>query len=196
MAAILAGGRASRLGGIAKGLLPLADGNSILARLIEQLIAADIAEVVISANDPRPYASLNVPIIADQHLNIGPLGGIEAVLRELAPRTDSVLFLPCDLPNITAQEILGLVRAYRATPGRVVIARTAEGDHPLCVVVPVAVLPEVTAAIAAGKFGVGRLWRSLGGVAVEMDDAARLANINTPEDLHRWQNSLHHDRTQ
>ena len=31
--------------------------------------------------------------------------------------------------------------------------------------------------------GVGRLWRSLDAVYVEIGDAARLMNINTPDDL-------------
>jgi molybdopterin-guanine dinucleotide biosynthesis protein A len=149
--------------------------------------------VVISANDPRPYEHLNVPIIADRHADIGPLGGIEAVLTELAPRAESVLFLPCDLPNFSRQEILRLLQAYRAAPGRVVVAHTVEGDHPLCAVVPVTALPNVTAAVAAGSYGVGQLWRSLDAIPVKIDDATRLANVNTPEDVLRWRNSANRD---
>ncbi len=196
-AAILAGGKASRLGGIAKGLLPGDSGIAIVARLIAELAAAGITDVVISANDPQPYAGFGRPIIADVHGEIGPLGGIEAVLQHLAPRCDCLVLLPCDLPNITAQEILKLVRAQQTLPERIVVAGTAEadgtrrqpaglGEHPLCAVVPVRVLPQVSAAIAAGSYGVGRLWRSLDAVQVPIDDPARLLNINTPEDLRGW----------
>jgi len=194
-AAILAGGKATRLGGIAKGTLLDNSGCSIVARLIEQITAAGIADIVISANDARPYQVLNRPIIADRQAGIGPLGGIEAVLTELAPRVDCVLFLPCDLPNITAAEILRLVQTYEASPRVVAFAYSAQGDHPLCAVVPATALSAVTAAIASGKYGVGRLWRSLAARPVEIEDEARLLNINTPEDLRDWRNSSKHDHS-
>ena len=126
-AAIIAGGKATRLGGIPKGILADADGTSIVQRLLEQIAAAGITDVVISANDPSPYAEMNLPVIADRHADIGPMGGIEAVMACLASRCDCVLLLPCDLPNITSQEILRLVRSYEATPGRVVVATPPNG---------------------------------------------------------------------
>jgi molybdopterin-guanine dinucleotide biosynthesis protein A len=189
-AAIVAGGKASRLGGIAKGLLGADSGLSIVGRLIAELTAAGIAEIVISANDPEPYTIFARPIIADEHREIGPLGGIEAVLQHLAPGCDCVLLLPCDLPNITVQEILELLRVHQTAPDRVVVASTAQGEQPLCAVVPVNVLPAVSAAIASGSYGVGRLWRSLAAVKAPLDDSSRLLNINTPEDLREWRESL------
>ncbi len=167
-------------------MLAVAGGTSIIKCLLEQIAAAGIAEVVISANDFVPYVELNPPAIADRHTGIGPLGGIEAVLAELALRCDCVLLLPCDLPNITAQEILRLVRSYEEAPGRVAVAHTTEDDHPLCAVVPVTVLGDVRAAIAAGSYGVGRLWRSLGARRVEIADDSRMINLNTPDDLRAW----------
>ncbi len=194
-AAILAGGKATRLGGIAKGLLSDIAGRHIVVRLVEQVFVAGIEDIVISANDAPLYEFLKRPIIVDRHADIGPLGGIEAVLIELAPRVDSVLFLACDLPNITSAEILRLVQSYRANPQRIAVACTNEGDHPLCAVVPAKVLPAVTAAIAAGSYGVGRLWGSVGASPVQIDDDARLLNINTPEDLHSWRISSEHDQS-
>lgn len=185
-AAILAGGKASRMGGIAKGLMPGESGISIVGRLIAELVAAGIADVVISANDPQPYASYGLPIIADVHREIGPLGGIEAVLQHLDSRFDRVVLLPCDLPAITVQEILKLLQVQKERPDRIVAAAASDGEHPLCAVVPLAVLPKVSAAIASGAYGVGRLWKSLGCLTVQFDDASRLLNINTPDDLRRW----------
>jgi len=186
-AAILAGGKASRLGGIAKGLMPAASGISIVGRLIAELAAAGIADVIISTNDPEAYAIFARPLIADVHREIGPLGGIEAVLQHLAPRFSNVVLLPCDLPNITVEEILKLVHVQQELPDRIAMASTKDGEHPLCVVVPVTVLPEISSAITSGSYGVGKLWRSLDAVQVEIDDAARLMNINTPDDLCQWQ---------
>jgi molybdopterin-guanine dinucleotide biosynthesis protein A len=186
-AAIIAGGKATRMDGVAKGLLRDAAGNTVVQRLLNQIDAAGIADVVISANEPHSYAELNLPIIADRHADIGPLGGIEAVLSNLSARCDCVLLFPCDLPNVTTNEILILLRSHKESAGRVIFAVTAEGDHPLCAVVPVTVLDNVKAAIAAGEYSVKRLWRSLGALPVEFDDSSRMMNLNTPDDVRRWQ---------
>jgi molybdopterin-guanine dinucleotide biosynthesis protein A len=224
VAAILAGGKASRLGGIAKGLLPDAMNVPWIERLINELGRAGISEIVLSANEREPYARFGRTILADRHQNIGPLGGIEAVLQHLAARCEAVLFVPCDLPNITAVEFIALLAAYNAAqsarPGkgdshllptrgytgaprpsgcfaqkvavtfsgpRIVMAETVENQHPLCAVVPNAILPDVSAAISAGDYGVLRLWKTLGAIAVRIDEPERLANINTQEELRRWQ---------
>jgi molybdopterin-guanine dinucleotide biosynthesis protein A len=193
-AAILAGGKASRLGGVAKGLLPDDGGVPVIRRLMDELAAAGITEVIVAANDAAAYAIFEKPIVADIHPGIGPLGGIEAALGHLASRCDAVVLLPCDLPNITACEILKLVHDHQAVPDRVVLAGSPEGRHPLCAVVPVGVLPRVVEAITAGQYEVGRLWRSLGARVVQIDDSRRLVNINTPEDLQQWRRSPNRTR--
>ncbi len=184
--AILAGGSASRLGGIPKGLLTDRNGISILAHSIAELVAAGITEVILSTADAAPYRHLNLPVVADLHPGIGPLGGIEAILTHLSARCDAVLLLPCDLPNIARNEILRLVEAHVAQPHRVVVAGTFSGEHPLFAVVPLAFLSHISASIAAGRYGVQRLWKELGAKIVTIEDESRLANINTPEDLEQW----------
>jgi molybdenum cofactor guanylyltransferase len=185
-AAILAGGKASRLGGIAKGLLPDAAEVPLLQRLLAELAIARIDEVILSANDPRPYAGFGKTVVADLHPGVGPLGGIEAALHHLAGRCEAVLFLPCDLPNLSAIEVTALIRAHESAPDRIAMAETAENEHPLCAVVPVALLPAVSAAIAVGHYSVRRLWHELGASAVRIDNALSLLDLNTPADLRRW----------
>jgi molybdopterin-guanine dinucleotide biosynthesis protein A len=188
-AAILAGGKASRLGGIAKGLLTGLADVPLIQRLIGELAAAGIDEVILAANDPGPYARFGKTVVADLHLDIGPLGGIEAALDHLAGRCDSVLFLPCDLPNLSVSEMIAMVQAHQSAPDRVTLLETAESEHPLCAVVPVSVLPAVSAAVEAGHYGVSRLWRHLAAVAVRSDNSLSLLNINTSEDLRRWRHA-------
>ena len=185
-AAILSGGNASRVGGVAKGLLVGAGDVSLIGRLIGELAIAGVQEVILSANDPQSYARFGKPVVADRHPGSGPLGGIEASLDYLAGRCESVLFVPCDLPNLSAAEMTALVAAHRSMPDRIVMAATAEREHPLSAVVPVGALPAVSSAIRAGRYAVGRLWRELSAATVRFDDSASLLNINTPEVLHRW----------
>ncbi len=183
LAAILAGGLATRLAGTAKGLLPTPQGT-IIERLLAELASAAIGDVIIVANDPQPYAALGKTIIGDLRPRVGPLGGIEAALSYAGKAYDAVLFLPCDLPNLSATEIRGLLTAFARDPRRAVAAVTSDGrQHPLCAVVPVALLPKVVRSIEAGQYGVHRLWTELGAAAVSVGSPAKLYNINTPEDL-------------
>jgi molybdopterin-guanine dinucleotide biosynthesis protein A len=183
LAAILAGGLATRLGGTAKGLLPTPQGT-IIERLFCQLAAAAIDEMIIVANDPGPYAAFGKTIIGDLRPRVGPLGGIEAALAHAGEAYDAVLLLPCDLPNISASEIRGLLEAFARDPRRAAVAVTSDGrQHPLCAVVPVALLPQVVQSIEAGQYGVSRLWTALGAAAAPVGDPVKLHNVNSPEDM-------------
>jgi len=188
--AILAGGKARRLGGIVKGTLEVDPGVTIVQRLIGEFSRAGIEEVVIATGDPGPYLRYGREIVADIRPCMGPLGGIEAALEHLAGRCDAVLFLPCDLPRIGADEMSALRTAFAAGPARVVFAESGDFfGHALCSVVHIAVLPEVSAALDRGERRVRDLWRRLGALGVPFDDESRFLNINEPEDLNRWQAS-------
>ena len=137
-----------------------------------------------------PTNGLGEITVSDLNPAAGPLGGIEACLHYLANRCESIVFLPSDLPNFSAVEMITLIRAHQSMPARIVMAGTAENDHPLCAVVPVGVLPAVSSAIRAGHYGVGRLWHDLAALTVCIDNSLSLLNVNTPEDLHRWQQTV------
>jgi molybdopterin-guanine dinucleotide biosynthesis protein A len=186
-AAVLTGGKAARLGGTAKGLLHDAGKVPIIQRLLDGFAQVGVSQVVLSVNHHAgAYASLGRPMVSDEHRDCGPLGGIEAVLGHFNGRCDSVFFVPCDMPCFGAPEMARLLDAHRREPGRIATAATAEGEHPLCAVVPVAVRPTVALAIQSGEYGVGRLWRALGAAIVLFDDSEDFLNINTPGDLDRW----------
>jgi len=73
-AAILTGGKASRLGGIAKGMLPDADDVPLIQRLLREFVRAGIQEVVLSVNNhPQAYARGSRPLAAIDRINPGPL---------------------------------------------------------------------------------------------------------------------------
>jgi|GEM_PF-7091500 len=110
VAAILAGGKASRLGGIAKGNLLIkngaitgelaadinindnsdnpsenthmdVDGNkTIVWRLLNEIKIAGINQTIIVANNVAVYAAYGVKVIADLYRDIGPLAGIVTAL--------------------------------------------------------------------------------------------------------------------
>src|SRR5689334_6332496 len=111
---ILAGGLGRRMGGVDKGLIDLG-GRSLLAHVMDR-IGPQLGALFLSANgDPSRFASLGLPVIADQEEDYpGPLAGIVAVLdhvARLAPAAAFLLSVPCDTPFLP----LDLVERLDAT---------------------------------------------------------------------------------
>jgi molybdopterin-guanine dinucleotide biosynthesis protein A len=185
--AILAGGNACRIGGIAKGTLKAGDGVSIVERLINEMNHAGVSDIVIIANDPKPYQDYGVKIIADIRKGIGPIGGIEAGLVHFAGKSDAVMFVPCDMPNITAKEMLVLKKPFIEAAAPVVFAET--GDffwHPLCAVVHNGLVKQVSSAIDRGERKIRKVWQQVKAITVEFPDETAFFNINNSTDRDRW----------
>jgi len=187
-AVILAGGNARRLGGIAKGTIEINNGVSIIDKLIKELVKADINNIVISANDSKPYQDYGVQIIPDINVGIGPIAGIESGLKHFADQSDAVMFIPCDMPNITAKEILALKDAFIKTKASAVFAKTADFLwHPLCAVAHGNLKKEISSAIEHGQRKIRGFWQQVNAMAVQFSDETVFLNINNPTDMNRWQ---------
>lgn len=187
--AILAGGRASRLGGRPKALLPFGD-----ARIIDGQIAA-LGEsvghdnVLIVANDPVLYEPLGVRVVHDRVPGAGALGGLLTALAATA--AGCTIVLACDLPFVTAEFTTFLARECRGSD--VALPKTADGYHPLCACWSREALPELERRVALGH---RRITDALSALRVreigpgEMARFERLAgslvfNVNTPDEYER-----------
>jgi len=186
-AAILAGGKASRLGGRVKGLIELPGGRTIVERLIGEVRGAGVSDIIICANEPEPYVDLGLPIVPDTDPGSGPLGGIAAALAHFAPTAEAVLLLAGDMPAITSGELRFLLAAFGQTDASAVFAEAPDGPHPLVAVARTSLRDEVERALRSDDRRVRALWRSVGAEAVSFDQVQPFANINTPDDLARWQ---------
>ncbi len=184
--AVLAGGQAGRLGGIAKGLLSTGQGGSMIDNAMSQMRKAGVEDVVISANEALPYKRFGVDVVSDLGGRIvGPLGGIEAVLDYYNAKCEGVLVMPCDLPNITSKEIYTLIDRFVVSGTSVVCARAADGCHPLCAVIRTAMLGKVSTAIEMGQRRIMGLWFDNDVSVVDFASDAAFYNINTPADVDR-----------
>lgn len=180
---LLAGGRAERMGGRDKGLLPLA-GEPLIAHGVRRL-RPQVAELLISANRHHDvYRSYGCRVIADDpSLRFrGPLAGVLAALR--ATETPYVLTVPCDspwLPADYAQRMLAALERERAT----VSVAYGEGCwQPVFALLPVALREDLVAWLAAGEGGANRWLRRHRPARVEFADRSMLfRNVNTPEEL-------------
>ena len=114
VAGIFVGGRAERMGGLAKGLLEVPTGGRIVQRLRDAITAAGL-EIVLVGKDDR-YASLGLPAIDDDPPGVGPLGGLIALLHHAGNRP--AVAIACDMPFVDAPLLGRLV----AAPDAAVIA--------------------------------------------------------------------------
>jgi molybdopterin-guanine dinucleotide biosynthesis protein A len=120
-AVILAGGRASRMGGGDKPLLMLG-GTPMLTRIIAA-VAVETATVALSANgDPGRFARFGRPVLADPpgFARQGPLAGLLAGLDWAAGQgAEALLSVPGDTPFMPP----GLAAALAPAPAFSVRAR-------------------------------------------------------------------------
>jgi len=186
-AGILAGGQARRFNGIAKGVLRDCQGETIVQRLVRVVRQSGIEEMVLLANDPCPYESTGIPILPDLRPGHGPLGALETALKHFAATCEAVLFVPCDLPGLTACEIRPLLEAFHHGTSDAVVAQTTGGEiQPLCVVLSVTLQSKITKQLDAGRRSVIEFLKEQQIEVVEFENARPFYNINTPEDWRHW----------
>lgn len=181
-AAILAGGKATRLGGLAKGNLKITTNTTIIHHLISEITKTGISSIVLSANDPEQFQQYQLPIIPDNFKYFGPIAGIESCLSYFATLAEAVLFLPCDLPNITATEITTLTQTY-FTKRQNVYAVTQENPQSLCAIIKTADLPKLQTLINSDIKKITVCWQHLNATTVFFTNAEAFVNINTYQDL-------------
>ncbi len=185
-AVVLAGGMARRMGG-EKPLRELR-GKTLLQHAID-LVAPLAGEVFVASGIrdlPLPAGVVAVPDPPGLE-GRGPLSGILAGLE--AGKGQRCLIVPCDLPNLTAGLLRGLLDELGQ--GVCVYCELADGQEPL-----VAALNRQRAAaaardaLAAGRNKVVPCWESLGARVLGADWVAQFgdpprvfANVNTLEDL-------------
>jgi molybdopterin-guanine dinucleotide biosynthesis protein A len=185
-AVILAGGRATRMGGGDKGLLTLG-GQSLLDRVLERL-SPQVGPIAINANgDAGRFARFGLPVLPDTVAgHPGPLAGVLAGLDWAAAQGfDTVVsvaadtpFLPCDLVPRLQLEAEGMRHPL-------VLAASPAGRHPTFGLWPVALRADLAEALRDGLRKVV-LWTDAHGCKVADFPGGEpdpFFNINTPEDL-------------
>lgn len=175
---ILAGGRATRLGGIDKAWLER-DGVPQVVRW-QRRFGLETGAVLVSANrNLERYAVVGLTSVPDRTTaDLGPLAGLDALAAACA--TPWLLTLPVDLVGVNECLLPTLVALASANGA---FAVDDDGPQPLVALWRVRALQDATAAKAAtGEVAVHALQSALGMAAVRFD-GVRFGNLNTPDDL-------------
>lgn len=183
---VLAGGRATRMGGQDKGLINL-NGQPLFEHVISKL-APQVSNVVISANRNRDkYQSVGLNVLSDTLPDYpGPLAGMLSVMKQR--NSEWFLFCPCDTPNIPDDLALKLWEKKGVAPAAWV--NDGERDHPTIVLLHKKLTAPLENYLASGERRVTLFLREAGGHAVLFPNQKQnFININTLEDLTLWENN-------
>lgn len=186
---ILAGGRGTRMGGVDKGLRPFR-GAPMVSHVIARL-APQVGALMINANQNRDtYEGFGLPVREDELGGFeGPLAGVQAGLNHCT--TDYLVTAPCDSPFLPEDLVARLAEALSANNADVAVAVTGDGQtlqrHPVFCLMKRSLLPHLSDYLANGGRKIETWYRSLPYVEVRFADESAFRNINTLEELNRFE---------
>jgi molybdopterin-guanine dinucleotide biosynthesis protein A len=184
---ILAGGKASRMGGQDKGLLELK--GKPLWQHVAHALRPQVDKLIVSANrNLEVYRASGLPVIQDYIADYpGPLAGILSVMQQ--SDSDWYLFSPCDTPFIPDCLAERLSSASEHSPA--IWVHDGERDHPTIALIHRKIVPELQHYIDLGERRVMVFLKSSGGSSVDFSDMKQaFVNVNTPEDLASWEDKV------
>jgi molybdenum cofactor guanylyltransferase len=186
---ILAGGRATRMGGIDKPLLELGQ-ETLIARIVERL-SPQCDGLVISANDGSGrFRCMGLPVIRDDVPDYpGPLAGLLAALDWAAIHRPSINWLVSvtgDAPFIPRNLVSRLHQARETQGTPLACAASGDQSHHAIGLWPVRLRHELRQAVQTEHLRRVGDWARRQGVARvswPTNPFDPFFNINTPDDL-------------
>jgi molybdopterin-guanine dinucleotide biosynthesis protein A len=188
---ILAGGRATRMGGGDKCLRVVA-GLRLIDHVIARL-APQVAGLAINANgDPARWSGFGLPVLPDSLPDHpGPLAGVLAGLDHAAALgAHAIVTCAADTPFFPA-DLVARLQAGAGPSGLCLAASPDEAGvlqrHPTFGLWPVALRDDLRAALTGGLRKIV-LWTDSHGAGTAVFDSKPFDpffNVNTPEDLAR-----------
>lgn len=178
---VLAGGKARRMGGQDKGLIPFSGRP-----LVEWVIAAlrpQVGHLLLNANrNQEVYAAYDHPVVSDATEGFqGPLAGFASAMATVS--TPWIVTVPCDGPFLAPDLVQRLCAALIEQQAEIAVATDGKRMQPVYALIPVALAPSLHAFLAAGERKIDRWYaRHRVALAAFPDRPEGFANINSPAD--------------
>jgi len=186
---ILAGGRGTRMGGTDKGLRPFREMPMALHAVLR--LSPQVGTRMFNANQNLGAdESFGYPVWPAELTGFaGPLAGMQTGLQHC--ETDYLATVPCDSPFLPGDLVERLADALVAHDAEIAVAVTGTGDtrqtHPVFSLMKASLLPGLTGYLQQGGRKIETWYRSLRFVEVGFADEACFRNINTIEELRRFE---------
>jgi len=178
-AIVLAGGRATRMDGVDKGLVELA-GQPMIAHVLA-VLAPQVDQVIINANrNLDEYAAFGWPVVPDEDTGfLGPLAGLAAGLR--ASDTPLVLTAPCDSPLVAPDLAARLVDALERERADVAVPFDGEWLQPVFMLVRRSLLGSLEDYLGSGGRKIDRWFEQHVVARADFSDRRdTFINVNDP----------------
>jgi len=183
---ILAGGRAQRMGGIDKGLIPF-QGKALIESAIGRL-KPQVSTILINANRSiTKYSHYGYPVVMDETPDFsGPLAGFSVGLKHC--KTPYLLTSPCDSPLLPVDLAKKMAVQLENNDLELVFASSKEDDgkiwsQPVFCLMKSDLQDSLAAFLCKGDLKIDRWFKELRSGTVVFENPQAFANVNTPEEL-------------
>ena len=178
---ILAGGKAMRMEGANKALIPFLS-RPMISHVIERLLP-QVDDIIINANqEVEAFSSFNLTVLSDEVTGYaGPLAGLHAGLND--SQQDWVLCVPCDSPLLPKNLAERLMQAAKEENANIAIAKTDVQNHPVFCLCKKSLAADLASYLHDGGRKVTEWQQTHRCIEVHFDDESAFSNINTFEDL-------------
>ncbi len=179
---VLCGGLGRRLGGVDKGLHPVA--GRPMAMLVLDRLAPQVGELTISANRNRDiYGAWGYPVVADESDSFdGPLAGVLSALG--ACRSPWLVTVPCDAPNLPHDLVERLLDAADAADTPTACAFDGRRLQPTFCAYRRDIADSLRGYLAAGERKIDRFLEDVGLARADFRGRENaFLNLNTPGDV-------------
>jgi molybdopterin-guanine dinucleotide biosynthesis protein A len=174
-AAILAGGPARRMKGVAKPNI-IVGGERIIARTLDTL--KDLFdEIIIVTNTPAEFTPVTgCKIVADHYSGIGPIGGIHAALK--AACGDAVFIFAGDMPLLSRDLIKKQKILFESIDCDILVPKTGSSVEPLHSIYRTSILSFLEEYLSgANDNAVYVFFNTVNTRYMELDETEELRNI-------------------
>lgn len=183
-AAVLIGGRSTRMGYPKEDIIIHEDGRTFLDRICDEVddcFGEYLCRRYLSVRKGQKRTREGYTVVEDEYDDIGPIGGLVSVLKKAsADGCDAVLLLACDMICYPGSEMIRICKRY--TGQDILFART-EGKNiqPLASIYSVGILDTAIRQIRSGEYRLRRLGEYSDKVDYyDADFLTAYENVNTP----------------
>ena len=183
---ILAGGRAQRMGGVDKGLIPFC-GKPLIESVISRL-SPQVSKIIINANRSiTKYSVYGYPVTIDETPDFsGPLAGFAVGLKNC--KTPYLLTSPCDTPLLPKDLVSLLALKLEQEKLQLAFASTRDPNgkvwsQPVFCLMRSDLENSLNTFLKNGDLKIDHWFKTLRTGSVLFEDELAFTNVNTPEEL-------------
>lgn len=184
VAVILAGGKATRLGGVDKGLQLLGE-KSLVSHILERL-SPQIGTIWLNINRSfEQYQQLfpNILTYQDDLADFqGALSGMLSGFKNIT--SDYLLFVPCDSPFLPENLVQKLTTSLIINDAQIAYAHDGERPHPTFALIHRTIMPALENYLATGERRLLQFFSTQKSIAVDFSEQPMaFRNLNTPDEF-------------